>query len=91
MKVDIMKSMHKRYENVTPMGTMAFCNTFGIAIFEPDEVDRYKDNCDLIAAWHNGEHYSGFHKHMIHYTESGRAYIRKGSLRIYLDEVSRIA
>ena len=80
VKVDIMKSMHKRYENVTPMGTI-----------EPDEVDRYKDNCDLIAAWHNGEHYSGFHKHMIHYTESGRSYIRKGSLRIYLDEVSRIA
>lgn len=86
-----MKTMHERYENVTPMGTMAFCNTFGIAIFEPDEVDRYKDNCDLIAAWHNGEGYYNFHKHMVHYTESGRAYIRKGSLRIYLDEVTRIA
>lgn len=86
-----MKSMHERYENVTPMGTMALCNTFGIAIFEPDEVDRYKDNCDLIAAWRNGEGYYNFHKHMVHYTESGRAYIRKGSLRIYLDEVVRIA
>lgn len=86
-----MKAMHERYENVTPMGTMALCNTFGIAIFEPDEVDRYKDNCDLIAAWHNGECYYNFHKHMVHYTESGRAYIRKGSLRIYLDEITRIA
>lgn len=33
----------------------------------------------------------GFHKHMVHYSTAGRAFIRKGSLRIYLDEVMRIA
>lgn len=90
-----MKSMHERYKNVTPIGTMVFCDTFHIAIFEPDEIDRYKNNCDLIAAWgwynSDGKHYYNFHKHMIHYTESGRAYIRKGGLRIYLDEITRIA
>ena len=42
---------HERYKNVTPIGVMAFCNTFGIAVFEPDDIDRYEDNCDLIAAW----------------------------------------
>ena len=46
-------------------------------------VDQWKDNYDLIAAWSNGEGYTNYHKHKIHYTESGRGYIRKGSLRIY--------
>lgn len=32
-----------------------------------------------------------FHKHMVHYSNSGRAFIRKGSLRIYLDEVMKVA
>lgn len=81
---------HERYKNVTPIGAMAFCNTFGIAIFEPDDIDQWKDNCDLIAAWSNGEGYTNYHKHKIHYTESGRSYIRKGSLRIYLDEIFRV-
>jgi hypothetical protein len=84
-------TMHKRYENITPIGSMAFCNTFGVLIYEPDEIDKYKDNCELIAAWANvasGDVY-GFHKHKIHYSTSGRPFIRKGSLRIYLDEVMR--
>ncbi len=85
------KPMYERYKNVTPTGTMLLCGTFGIAIFTPDETDSCKDNCDLVAAWHDGESYSSFHKHMVHYTELGRAYICKGSLRIYLDEVTKIA
>ena len=58
---------------------------------EPDDIDQWKDNCDLIAAWSSGEGYTNYHKHKIHYTESGRGYIRKGSLRIYLDEIVMIA
>lgn len=82
--------MYKRYENATPIGVQAFCNTFGIAIFEPDEIDRYKEGCDVVAAWAD-ENYHGFHKHQIFYSTSGRAFIRKGSLRIYLDEVMKVA
>ncbi len=85
------KPIYQRYANTKPIGTMAFCNTFGIAIWEPDDIDQWKDNCDLIAAWSHGcTDYDHFHKHMIHYTESDRAYIRKGSLRIYLDEIMRL-
>ena len=34
------KTMQERYKNVTPIGTMLFCNFGGIAIFEPDKIDR---------------------------------------------------
>lgn len=85
MKKNIAR--HERYKDIQPIGSMAFCNTFGIAVFEPDVIDRYEDNCDLIAAWSSEEGYHNYHKHKIHYTESGRGYIRKGSLRIYLDEM----
>ena len=82
---------HERYKDIQPIGVMAFCNIFGIAIFEPDVIDRYEDNCDLIAAWSSEEGYHNYHKHKIHYTSVGRGYIRKGSLRIYLDEMMGIA
>ena len=85
------QAMYKRYENAAPMGSMALCNTFGVLVYEPDEIDKYKEGCELVAAWSSGENVWGFHKHMVHYTTAGRAFIRKGSLRIYLDEVMRCA
>ncbi len=85
------KTMFERYESVIPIASIALCSTFGVVIFEPDEIDRYKNNCDLVAAWCSSERgYHGFHKHLIHYTEAGRAYIRKNSLRIYLDEIMKV-
>lgn len=83
--------MYKRYADKKPMGAIALCSTFGVQVYEPDEVDKYKEGCELVASWHNGEHEWGFHKHQIHYSTAGRAFIRKGSLRIYLDEVMRVA
>ena len=86
------QAMYKRYENAAPMGAMALCNTFGVLVYEPDEIDRYKEGCELVAAWCNmGESVWGFHKHKVHYSTAGRAFIRKGSLRIYLDEVMKCA
>lgn len=82
------EAMYKRYINKKPIGIIALCNTFGVQVYEPDEYDKY--DCELVASWHNGEYEWGFHKHMIHYSTAGRAFIRKGSLRIYLDEVIRI-
>lgn len=40
---------------------------------------------------HNGENEWGFHKHKVHYTTADKPFIRKGSLRIYLDEVMKVA
>lgn len=79
--------MYKRYESEKPVGAIALCNTFGMSIFNPDEYDKY--DCDFIAAWNNGEKTWGYHKHKVYYSTAGRAYIRKGSMRIYLDEVMR--
>ena len=86
------KPMCERYKNAEPIGSMSICNTFCILAYEPDEVDKYKEDCGLICAWSNccGSVW-GFHKHKIHYSTTGRAFIRKGSLRIYLDEVMRCA
>ena len=81
--------MYKRYEGVTPIGVQAITNCFGIALFEPDAIDKY--DCEIVAAWQNEEGYSGFRKHMIHYTALGRGFIRKGGMRIYLDEVVKVA
>ena len=87
-----MIPMYKRYKDSVPAGTVALCNTFGIAVFTPDETDRCKDNCDLVAAWWSaGNDFYGFHRHRIHYTKGFRPYIRKGSLRIYLDGMMRTA
>lgn len=82
--------MYKRYENATPVGTMHLSNCFGIALFEPDEIDKY--DCDFVGAWWDCDKgYTGFHKHKVHYSTAGRPFIRKGSLRIYLDNVMRVA
>lgn len=84
------KAMYKRYANVSPIGVLAFCNTFGVLVFEPDEMDKYNEGCDLICAWSNGYDRWGFHRHKIHYSTAGRSYIRKGSNRIYLDEIMKV-
>ena len=84
------KAMYKRYANVQPIGAISFCCTFGMVIYQPDEVDKYNENCDLICAWVNGLAKWGYHRHKVHYSTAGRAYVRKGSMRIYLDDVVKV-
>lgn len=80
-----MKNTLYSYVNSTaPAAAIALCNTFGAAVW-----DVSGDEC--IAAWTNGEYYTGAHRHMIHYSTAGRPFIRKGSLRLYLDEFVRVA
>lgn len=81
-----IEAMYKRYGNKKPIATMAFCNTFGVQFYEPDENDS---DSDLICCWYNGEYGYGYHKHLIHYTATGRAFIKKGGIRIYLDETMK--
>ena len=81
------EAMYKRYKNAMPIGTVHLSNTFGLQVYEPDENDKY--DCDYVCSWCNGKNEWGFHKHMVHYSTAGRAFIRKGSLRIYLNLVIR--
>lgn len=81
-------ALYKRYSNIAPVGVCHFSNCFGVALWEPDNGDKFE--CDYIAAWANTEGYVGFHRHKVHYSTAGRAYIRKGTMRIYLDNVMRV-
>ena len=83
-----MKPLHERYADSKPVGVASVGSIFGMKVYEPDENDKY--SCDYICSWHNGENEWGYHKHKVHYLASGRAYIRKGSLRIYLDEIMKV-
>jgi len=81
-----MKKMplYKQIETRRPVATLSICNTFGAAIWNLDG-----DTC--IAAWAGMNGYHTARRHQINYTLSGRPYIRKGSLRLYLDEFMRVA
>lgn len=74
-----------RYVNENrPAAVMGLSNWFGIAVWNVTG-----DEC--IAAWSNGESYTGAHRHVVEYTSAGRPYIRKGGSRFYLDEFMRAA
>lgn len=85
-------AMYKRYADEKPVGAVSLCNTIGLNVYYLDEVDSencYEDDV-YVCSWCNGVSEWGFHKHKMHYTTSGRAYFRKGQLRIYLDEIMRV-
>lgn len=83
------RALHEVYGAARPVGAVCLCNTFGLLIFEPTEEDRA--DTDFITAWENCEGSRwGFHRNRVHYTTSGRAFLRKGSLRFYLDEIMRV-
>ena len=78
-------TLKEKYENRTPIGYYCMCNFGGIVFFSPDN----DEDCDLIVAYHNGQEYSKFTKHIIHHTANYRSFIVKGKSRVYLDEVMR--
>lgn len=81
--------LYKTYGNRRPCGTVTLSNCFGLLVFEPTEEDRA--DTDYITAWSGTDSQLwGFHRNKVHYTTAGRAYLRKGSLRFYLDTVMRI-
>ena len=80
--------LYKTYENRRPCGTASLSNCFGLLVYEPTEEDRA--DTDFITAWSGTDSKSwGYHRNKVHYTSSGRAYLRKGSLRFYLDEIMK--
>ena len=81
--------LYKTYGNRRPCGAVSLSNCFGLLVYEPTEDDI--DETDYITAWSGTDSQTwGFHRNKVHYTSSGRDYLRKGSLRFYLDEIIRI-
>lgn len=78
--------LYKRYADRRPVGSVCLCNTFGVLVFEPIKED--KPDTDFITAWSGSEGH--YHRNTVHYTAAGRGYLRKGSLRLYLDEIMRV-
>lgn len=76
--------LYKQYENAQPVGAYTMCNTFALVILDIDERDEI-----AVTAWSNGKQYYNIRRNRIHYSPSGRAYIRKGGTRFYFDEIMR--
>ena len=77
-------TLHEYVNNNRPTGVNAMGVFFGVALWL---LDGAGDEC--IAAFAHDEKYWNATKHFIYYTASGRAYIRKGGSRWYLDEALR--
>ena len=80
------KPLYKKYENETPIGIKYITLTFGMVIYQPLPEDN---DCDFIAAWTNGEVKRGFAKHKAYCGSKDEIYIRKGNMRIYLQDCLR--
>lgn len=80
------QTLYQQYKDVAPIGAVPISNNWGLMIYAPCD----NDSCDLVVAWVSGDCVYGYHRHMIHYTESGRGYIRKGNMRFYLDDILRV-
>jgi hypothetical protein len=79
-------ALYKKYENTKPMGVWESNPYFGMYVFGKDEEDPEK----MITCWVSGNDRYTFSRNKIHSTASGKYYLRKGSLRIYLEDVMRI-
>lgn len=83
------QTSYKKYENRQPCGAVALSNCFGLLVYEPTEGDGA--DADYITAWSTvGSKNWGFRKNKVYYTSTGRAFLRKGSQRFFLDEIIRI-
>lgn len=79
--------LYKQYASAEPVGLYPTCNFGGLAIYDIQE-DYYGDEC-AVAAWDFGTGPQNIRRHKIHYTYTGRAYIRKAGQRYYFDQIMR--
>ena len=80
------KPLYKKYANEKPIGITYYAAAFGVMIYQPLPEDS---DCDFVAAWTNGEAKFGFAKHKVYIGSKDEFYIRKGNLRIYLQDCLR--
>ncbi len=78
-----MTPLYKQFENASPVGVYVLSNFGGLAVLDIIDDDT------AICAWSWGEGYQKIRRHKIHTTHTGRAYIRKGGMRFYFDQIMR--
>ncbi len=74
-------ALHEYVKDNRPTGVNALGAWFGVAVWL---LDGAGDEC--IAAWVQGDNFTGAHRHTIHYSTAGRPFIKKGGRRYYFDE-----
>lgn len=81
-----MQSLYKQYENARPVGVYGITNCFALLILDIDDAAGI-----AVAAFNNpsGAGYWNMRRHKIHYSSSGRAYIRKGNSRYFFDQIMK--
>jgi len=72
------------YKDAAPVGVYQLNNWGGLVILDIIGGES------VIAAWSDGEKYTGIRRHQIFYTYTGRAYIRKAGQRFYFDQIARL-
>jgi hypothetical protein len=75
-------TLKEKYKNAAPVGVYVLNNFGGLVILDIDDEIA-------TAAYHFGEKYESIRRHKIHYTYTGRAYIRKNGRRYYFDQIIR--
>lgn len=76
-------TLKERFKNADPIGIFTLCNFGGLAILDIDD-DK------ATAAYNFGDGYKQIRRHTIHYTYTGRAYIRKSGRRYYFDQIIKL-
>ena len=82
-----MMPLYKQYEHAHPIGAHTMCNTFALVILDISPCGE-----QAIAAFTNpsgSPGYNNVRRHKIAHTYTGRAYIRKGGMRFYFDQIAR--
>lgn len=78
----MMIPLYKQYEAARPVAAQTITNNLAIVIYALNAAEA-------VAAWVH-EYPTTFHRHAINYTAAGRAFIRKGGRRWYLDEFTKV-
>jgi hypothetical protein len=86
MEGNKMQPLYKQYENARPVGVHGITNCFALLILDIDDAGEI-----AIAAFNNpsDDGYWNIRRHKIHFSSSGRAYIRKGGSRYYFNQIMK--
>lgn len=77
-------TMRDRYIGQEPICEIPMMVSCGVVIYDPVGEDKFKDGCDVVAAWYNLCNYDGFRKHKLYADKNGDIYIKKGGAKFYL-------
>lgn len=81
-------ALYKQYENTSAVGYYPMSNFGGLEILAVDGIEKNGEDA-VVACFNWGTGRQHIRRHVIRYTESGRAYIRKAGDRYYFDEIMR--